>query len=151
VPQPSTDGRRARHDGHRPAQAERQAAGQDQRRAGLDPRGQQGDQQHHPLGLRGALQDPSPLREGVVNAPPPPVVARPHSAFAPFANRAFLTLWIANVLSNVGGWMQTTGAAWEMTSLTQEPIFVALLAAAGTLPMFLFCFFAGILADRFDR
>ncbi len=45
--------------------------------------------------------------------------------------------------------MQTTGAAWEMTSLTQEPIFVALLAAAGTLPMFLFCFFAGILADRF--
>jgi MFS family permease len=47
--------------------------------------------------------------------------------------------------------MQTTGAAWEMTSLTQEPIFVALLAAAGTLPMFLFCFFAGILADRFER
>ena len=55
------------------------------------------------------------------------------------------------MLSNVGGWMQTTGAAWEMTSLTPEPIFVALLAAAGTLPMFLFCFFAGILADRFDR
>ena len=38
-----------------------------------------------------------------------------------------------------------------MTSLTPEPIFVALLAAAGTLPMFLFCFLAGILADRFDR
>ena len=47
--------------------------------------------------------------------------------------------------------MQTAGAAWEMTSLTSQPIFVALLAAAGTLPMFLFCFFAGILADRFDR
>jgi len=60
-------------------------------------------------------------------------------------------MWIANLMSNVGGWMQTTGAAWEMTSLTQEPIFVALLAAASTLPMFLFCFFAGILADRFDR
>lgn len=60
-------------------------------------------------------------------------------------------MWIANLMSNIGGWMQTTGAAWEMTSLTQEPIFVALLAAAGTLPMFLFCFFAGILADRFDR
>ncbi len=60
-------------------------------------------------------------------------------------------MWIANLMSNVGGWMQTTGAAWEMTSLTTEPIFVALLAAASTLPMFLFCFFAGILADRFDR
>ncbi|MBI3199311.1 MAG: MFS transporter [Rhodospirillales bacterium] len=73
------------------------------------------------------------------------------SAFAPLANRSFLTMWIANLMSNIGGWMATTGAAWEMTSLTQEPIFVALLAAAGTLPMFLFCFFAGILADRFDR
>lgn len=60
-------------------------------------------------------------------------------------------MWTANLMSNVGGWMQNTGAAWEMTSLTQEPIFVALLAAAGTLPMFLFCFLAGILADRFDR
>jgi MFS family permease len=86
-----------------------------------------------------------------VNAPPPRPPVRPPSAFAPFANRAFLALWMANVLSNVGGWMQSTGAAWEMTSLTPEPIFVALLAAAGSLPMFLFCFFAGILADRFDR
>jgi len=76
---------------------------------------------------------------------------RPPSAFAPLANRAFLGLWIANLLSNVGGWMQTAGAAWEMTSLTHEPIFVAALSAAGTLPMFLFCFFAGILADRFER
>ncbi|MBX9944412.1 MAG: MFS transporter [Reyranella sp.] len=82
---------------------------------------------------------------------PPPGAARPASAFAPLANRAFLALWTANLLSNTGGWMATTGAAWEMTSLTPEPIFVALLAAAGTLPMFLFCFLAGILADRFDR
>ncbi len=85
-----------------------------------------------------------------MNAPPPRPAVRPPSAFTPFANRAFLALWMANVLSNVGGWMQSTGAAWEMTSLTPEPIFVALLAA-GTLPMFLFCFLAGILADRFER
>ena len=80
-----------------------------------------------------------------------PGAGRPASAFAPLANRAFRLLWTANVLSNTGGWMATTGAAWEMTSLTPEPIFVALLAASGTLPMFLFCFPAGILADRFDR
>ena len=84
-------------------------------------------------------------------SPPTPGVGHPASAFAPFANRTFALLWTANVLSNTGGWMATTGAAWEMTSLTQEPIFVALLSAAGTLPMFLFCFFAGVLADRFDR
>ena len=82
---------------------------------------------------------------------PPPGAPRHPSAFAPLANRAFRGIWIANLMSNVGGWMQTTGAAWQMTSLTSEPIFVAMLAAAGTLPMFLFCFFAGILADRFER
>ena len=49
-----------------------------------------------------------------------PCVARHPSAFAPLANRAFRGLWIANLLSNVGGWMQTTGAAWEMTSLTHR-------------------------------
>ncbi|MBS0520668.1 MAG: MFS transporter [Proteobacteria bacterium] len=82
---------------------------------------------------------------------PSPAAKQPPSAFAPLANRAFLGLWVANLLSNVGGWMQTTGAAWEMTSLTSEPIFVAALSAASTLPMFLFCFLAGILADRFER
>ncbi len=76
---------------------------------------------------------------------------RPPSALSPLRNRVFRGIWTANMLSNVGGWMQTAGAAWEMTSLTSQPIFVALLAAAGTLPIFLFCFFAGILADRFDR
>jgi MFS family permease len=80
-----------------------------------------------------------------------PAVARHPSALAPLANPAFRAIWIANLLSNVGGWMQGTGAAWEMTSLTTEPLYVALLAAAGTLPTFLFCFLAGILADRFER
>jgi predicted MFS family arabinose efflux permease len=86
-----------------------------------------------------------------VNVSPPRAAIRAPSALAPLSIPAFRLIWTANVLSNVGGWMQSTGAAWEMTSLTPEPIFVALLAAANTLPMFLFCFFAGILADRFDR
>jgi len=80
-----------------------------------------------------------------------PIAVRHPSALAPLANPAFRGLWIANLLSNIGGWMQGTGAAWEMTSLSSEPIFVALLAAAGTLPLFLFSFFAGVLADRFER
>jgi len=85
-----------------------------------------------------------------VSVPPSGAIRHP-SALAPLGNRVFLGIWIANMLSNIGGWMQTAGTAWEMTTLTSQPIFVALLAAAGTLPIFLFCFFAGILADRFDR
>ena len=73
------------------------------------------------------------------------------NGFAPLRRVAFRETWGVQYISNVGGWMQSTGAAWEMTSLTSEPLYVALLAAAGTLPMFLFCFLAGILADRFER
>ena len=134
--------------------AERQAAGQDQRRAGLDPRGQQGDQQHHPLGRRRALQDPSDLREGpgltrrVTPRSPPP---RPHSAFAPFANRAFPAAVDGQPAVQRRRLDADHGGGLGDDQPDAEPIFVALLAAAGTLPMFLFCFFAGILADRFDR
>jgi MFS family permease len=92
----------------------------------------------------------APTTADTTEASPSQAVHHP-SAFAPLAIRAFRGIWIANLLSNIGGWMQTTGAAWQMTSLTKEPIFVALLSAAGTLPMFLFCFLAGILADRFER
>src|SRR5262249_38032427 len=145
------DGRGARHDGDRPAAPERQAAGQEDRRARLDPRGQQGDQQHHPLGRRRPLQDPPHLREGAGVTETKPAAVHHPAALAPLSNPAFRGIWIANLLSNVGGWMQSTGAAWEMTSLSSDPLFVALLAAAGTLPMFLFVFFAGILADRFER
>ena len=55
---------------------------------------------------------------------PPSGAVRPPSAFAPLRNPVFRGIWIANLLSNVGGWMQTAGAAWEMTSLTNQPIFV---------------------------
>src|SRR5258708_34027335 len=84
----------------------------------------------------------------LVTAPPPGVVRNP-SALAPLANPAFRGLWIANLLSNIGGWMATTGAAWEMTTLTTEPVFLALLAAPGTPPMFLFCFLPGGLPAPF--
>ncbi|MBM3644921.1 MAG: MFS transporter [Alphaproteobacteria bacterium] len=81
----------------------------------------------------------------------PPGGGEPRSAWAPFANRSFLTLWVANVASDIGGWMQTTGAAWEMTSFTSDPLFVALLSVCSTLPLLLFSPIAGVLADRFDR
>ena len=68
------------------------------------------------------------------------------AAFAPLANRAFLTLWVANLLSNTGGWMASTGAAWEMTSLTQEPIFVAAARRFRHLADVPVLLFAGILA-----
>jgi len=73
------------------------------------------------------------------------------SAFAPLRHRVFAVLWIATVVSNVGGWMRDTTSAWLMTSLDPSPSLVALIQAASTLPIFLLSLPAGAFADIVDR
>jgi MFS family permease len=69
----------------------------------------------------------------------------------PLRNVTFRALWTANIVSNIGTWMQTVGGAWLMTSLTADALPVALMQTATTLPAFLVGLPAGSLADRLDR
>ncbi|WP_416051902.1 MFS transporter [Cupriavidus basilensis] len=73
------------------------------------------------------------------------------SPWSPLRHRTFRMLWIATVASNVGTWMNDVGASWLMTSLDPDPLMVALVQAAGSLPMFLFALPSGVLADIVDR
>lgn len=84
-------------------------------------------------------------------APPPPPPLPPPGAFEPLRDRTFLSIWIANLVSNIGTWMQIVGVSWEMTKLAPSPLYVALVSTASTLPMLLFSLAGGVLADRFDR
>ncbi|MBO6755124.1 MAG: MFS transporter [Roseibium sp.] len=72
-------------------------------------------------------------------------------AWAPFKSTAFLILWTATVVSNVGTWMHDVGAGWLMTTLAPDPVMVSLVQAATTLPVFLFALVAGAVADIVDR
>jgi len=71
--------------------------------------------------------------------------------FAPFASRPFAVLWAATTLSQTGTWMNDVGAGWLMTTVEPNPVMVALVQAATTLPVFLFALPAGALADVVDR
>lgn len=73
------------------------------------------------------------------------------AAQGPLDYPVFRALWIATVISNIGTWMHDVGAAWLMTSLSPSPLFVALVQAATTLPMFLLALPAGAMADIVDR
>lgn len=73
------------------------------------------------------------------------------SPWSPLRRAAFLVLWIATVLSNIGTWAQSAAAGWLMTALNPDPVAVSLVQAATTLPMFLFSLPAGALADIVDR
>ncbi len=89
------------------------------------------------------------------SAPPADVRRRPAIArlFAnhPLSVPAFRALWLAAVFSNFGTWIQDVAESWTMMSLTRDPLPVAALATAVTLPMFGLLVPAGVLADRFDR
>ena len=77
------------------------------------------------------------------------------SAWGPFHEPLFRSLWIAAVVSYTGSWMQNVGAGWLMTSLTMNesraPLMVGLVQAAQSLPVFLVVLPAGALADMVDR
>jgi MFS family permease len=73
------------------------------------------------------------------------------SAWAPMAHRTYRALWIAQFTSNVGTWMQTVGAQWLMGSLSRDPLKVALVQTAMSLPIGLFAVPAGAAGDIFDR
>lgn len=73
------------------------------------------------------------------------------SAWAPFRHRIFTLVWAATVVSNIGGWMYSAAAAWLMTSLTTDPLTVSLVQVATTLPVLIFAFPAGALADVVNK
>ena len=63
----------------------------------------------------------------------------------------FRNLLLADVVSDVGTFMQTVGAAWLMVSLGAGPMYVALTQTASTLPFFILALPAGSIGDIVDR
>jgi MFS family permease len=73
------------------------------------------------------------------------------SAVAPLRYGSFRTLWVANVLSSVGSFIQAVAASWLMFELTRSNTWVGLMVASTTLPLLFLALAAGALADMFDR
>ena len=80
-----------------------------------------------------------------------PPVAVAVSPWQPLRQRVFRMLWIATVVSNVGSWMNDVGINWTMLTLSADPLSVAMVQAASSLPMFLFALPSGVMADIVDR
>lgn len=80
-----------------------------------------------------------------------PAVSQSVSPWQPLRQRVFRMLWIATVVSNVGSWMNDVGVNWTMLTLSADPLSVALVQAASSLPMFLFALPSGVMADIVDR
>jgi MFS family permease len=73
------------------------------------------------------------------------------SLWSPLRVPTFRNLLIADVLSDIGTFMQSVGAAWLMVSFGAGPLFVALTQTASSLPFFVLALPAGSLGDIVDR
>jgi MFS family permease/quinol monooxygenase YgiN len=80
--------------------------------------------------------------------PPAAAVA---SAWAPLRIATFRALWLAQLASLTGTWMQTVGAQWLLVDEPAASTLVALVQTANMLPVFFLALPAGVLADVFDR
>jgi MFS family permease len=71
--------------------------------------------------------------------------------WAPLREPVYRRLWLAQVVSNLGTWMQTVGAQWVIVSASGSAALVSLVQTASTLPVVLLAAPAGVLADVLDR
>jgi MFS family permease len=63
----------------------------------------------------------------------------------------FAILWIATIVSNIGGWMYSAAAGWLMTGLTKDAFVISLVQVASSAPLFLLALVAGALSDVVDK
>lgn len=72
-------------------------------------------------------------------------------SFAPLRQPLFAALWTASLVSSFGSLIQSTGASWMMTELTNSAHMVALVQTATALPILMFSLLAGAIADIYER
>ena len=73
------------------------------------------------------------------------------SAWAPLRIKAFRALWLAQLGSAIGTWMQTVGAQWLLIDQPGAATLVAMVQVAAMLPVLMLALPAGALADILDR
>ena len=72
-------------------------------------------------------------------------------ALAALAHRGFPLLLAGQVAALLGTWIQGTAQRWLILELTDSPLAVGVLGAVAGLPILLFAFWGGWLADRLPR
>jgi MFS family permease len=73
------------------------------------------------------------------------------SPWAPLRHSTYRMLFIAQLGSNVGTWMQTVAAQWLLVGRPDSAAFVSLVQTASLLPVFFLSLPAGVFADTMDR
>lgn len=69
----------------------------------------------------------------------------------PLRHARYRHLWCANLVSNLGTWIQTFASAWLIASSSHSASTTTLVQTCTYIPIFLFALFAGVVADAVHR
>ncbi|WP_413671298.1 MFS transporter [Massilia cellulosiltytica] len=69
----------------------------------------------------------------------------------PLRHARYRHLWCANLISNLGTWIQTFASAWLIASSSHSASTTTLVQTCTYIPIFLFALFAGVVADAVHR
>ncbi|MDB5959800.1 MAG: transporter [Massilia sp.] len=84
------------------------------------------------------------------SAPTPPL-RRKVPLTRPLRHARYRRLWTANLVSNLGTWIQTFASSWLIASMAHSASTTSLVQTASYVPIFLFALCAGVVADAVDR
>ena len=65
-------------------------------------------------------------------------------------NRNFAFIWSASLLSGIGDSIMSIAVLWGVYSFTQSPIALRIVTLAQLLPIIIFSFYSGVLADTYS-
>jgi MFS family permease len=74
-----------------------------------------------------------------------------YDTFAALRHRNFRLFYAGQGISLMGSWMQAVALNWLALVLTNSAFFLGLMGALQTLPIFLFSFLGGVVADRHPK
>ncbi len=73
------------------------------------------------------------------------------SAFPAFQSRNYQLYFYGQLVSLIGTWLQIIAEGWLVTTLTNSPFLIGLVAALATAPTLVLSLFGGVLIDQFPK
>lgn len=71
--------------------------------------------------------------------------------FPSLRHKKFRILWLLEIFSLLGVWIQGTAQSWLVYELTNSPVYLSVVSAMQFMPVLLFSLFAGAIIDKFQK
>src|SRR3954471_11069969 len=91
------------------------------------------------------------MNDAATTSPDPKPRFRLPAALSSLHHRNYRLLWMGNLISQSGDWMDQVAFSWLIYEMTHSTVSLALVNVCRAGPILFFTLIGGVVADRFDR